>query len=333
MNHLDLFSGIGGFALAASWCGFKTVGFSEIEPYASAVLKKNFPNIKNYGDIRKITKSTVPERIELITGGFPCQPFSVAGARNGRGDARDLWPEMFRVIADFKPTWVLGENVAGFVDMELDRTIADLEGADYEVQPIIIPACAVGAPHRRDRVWIIAHARCQRAGCPERGFDSQRFDCKAPGEWSNPGNRLADGSGAIAANPEHNGCNSSQDAQGAFKGNDDHEAGKNPALQLAGCGGKRIPSDPSCAGLPGSEWGKPHGEGSPAHGSATQCNRAWNESWLEAAARLCRVDDGIPGGLDKAERGRRMHRARRIRCLGNAIVPQVAYQILKEMKI
>ena len=157
-NHLDLFSGIGGFALAACWCGFNTVGFSEIDPYASAVLKKNFPTIKNYGDIRTITRQSVPERIEIITGGFPCQPFSTAGKRRGKEDHRDLWPEMFRVIKEFKPTWVLGENVAGFVNMELDRTITDLEAEGYEVQPLIIPACAVGAPHRRDRVWIVAHA-------------------------------------------------------------------------------------------------------------------------------------------------------------------------------
>lgn len=161
MKHLDLFSGIGGFALAAGWAGFRTIGFSEINPYASQVLKRHWPNVKNYGDIKNIKGSDLPA-IDLITGGFPCQPFSVAGKRRGKEDDRHLWPEMLRVIQECKPTWVLGENVAGIVNMELESVLSDLEGLGYEVQPVIIPACAVDScPHRRDRVWIIAHSKCQ----------------------------------------------------------------------------------------------------------------------------------------------------------------------------
>jgi len=152
-----LFSGIGGFALAAGWAGFETIGFSEIDGYASQVLKRHWPNVKNYGDIKNI-KGPEIGAVELITGGFPCQPFSVAGKRRGKEDDRYLWPEMLRVISECKPRWVLGENVAGIVAMELENCLLDLEGIGYGCQPIIIPAGAVDAPHRRDRVWILAHS-------------------------------------------------------------------------------------------------------------------------------------------------------------------------------
>lgn len=157
MKHLDLFSGIGGFALAARWAGINTVAFCEIEPFAQKVLKKNFPGIPIFSDICKLKRSDIHESVDIITGGFPCQPFSIAGKKRGTDDNRDLWPEMFRIIKEFKPTWVVGENVANFVGMAFNRTKTDLESEGYEVQPLIIPACGVNAPHKRDRVWIVAY--------------------------------------------------------------------------------------------------------------------------------------------------------------------------------
>ena len=152
-KHLDLFSGIGGFALGAQAVGFETIGFSEIDPYVSAVLKKHWPDIPNYGDVR-----TVPTvGCDLITGGFPCQPFSYAGKRRGSADDRFLWPAMLDVIQRCRPAWVLGENVANLINMELEGCLVDLESIGYEVQPIVIPACGVGAEHLRERVWIIAN--------------------------------------------------------------------------------------------------------------------------------------------------------------------------------
>ena len=155
MKVLDLFSGIGGFSLAAKWAGYTTVAFCEIDPYCQKVLKKNFPEIPIFSDIKKLKRSDINGSIDIITGGFPCQPFSVAGRKKGTEDDRDLWPQMFRVIKEFKPTWVIGENVAHFVNMAFQRTKIDLESEGYEVQPFIIPACSLGAPHRRDRVWIV----------------------------------------------------------------------------------------------------------------------------------------------------------------------------------
>jgi DNA (cytosine-5)-methyltransferase 1 len=157
-THLDLFSGIGGFALAAKWNGYRTVGFCDNEPYAQAVLKKHWPEVPCHKDIREV-RGELYAGVTLLTGGFPCQPFSVAGKQRGKDDNRYLWPEMLRVIQEAKPTWIIGENVAGIVNLALDQVCADLEGQGYEVEPIIVPACAVDAPHRRDRVWIVGHSK------------------------------------------------------------------------------------------------------------------------------------------------------------------------------
>lgn len=157
MKHLDLFSGIGGFALAAEmvWENMEHI-FCEIDPFCKAVLKKHWPESPIYDDIRQLRGQELGT-VELITGGFPCQPFSNAGKKRGKEDDRDLWPQMFRIIKETRPRWVLGENVAGFIKMELDRSLFDLESIGYAVEAVVIPACAVGAPHRRDRVWIIAN--------------------------------------------------------------------------------------------------------------------------------------------------------------------------------
>jgi len=154
ITHLDLFSGIGGFALAAQAAGFSTIGFSEIEPYACKILKRHWRDVPNYGDIRNVRGVSA----DLITGGFPCQPYSLAGKRAGAKDDRALWPEMLRVIDEAKPCWVLGENVPGIITMELDRVLTNLENIGYSCWPIVIPACAGDARHRRDRVWIVAHS-------------------------------------------------------------------------------------------------------------------------------------------------------------------------------
>jgi len=157
LTHLDLFSGIGGFALAAKWNGYRTVGFCDNEPYSQAVLKKHWPEVPCHKDIREV-RGELYAGVTLLTGGFPCQPFSVAGKQRGKDDNRYLWPEMCRVIREARPAWIIGENVAGIVNLALDTVCADLEAEGYEVEPVIIPACAVDAPHRRDRVWIVANS-------------------------------------------------------------------------------------------------------------------------------------------------------------------------------
>jgi DNA (cytosine-5)-methyltransferase 1 len=172
VKHLDLFSGIGGFALGLQKVGFETVAFCDIEKYCQHLLKQKWNGVKIYSDVREITKEKFKadgiESPEIITGGFPCQPFSVAGSRKGTDDNRHLWPEMFRIIKEFKPRWIIGENVRGIVSIQdglvFETVCTDLESEGYEVQTFNIPAVGVGAPHKRERIWIVANSRCSIRG-------------------------------------------------------------------------------------------------------------------------------------------------------------------------
>ena len=156
MRLLDLFSGIGGFSYAAEKLigGYETVAFCEMDDFCQKVLKKHWPQVPIFDDVRTLDASRLG-RIDIVTGGYPCQPFSQAGRRQGEEDERHLWPEMLRIIKSCQPRYVLAENVAGHVTMGLDQVLTDLEDQGYTTRPIIVPACAKNAPHRRDRVWII----------------------------------------------------------------------------------------------------------------------------------------------------------------------------------
>lgn len=271
MKHLDLFSGIGGFAIAVDsvWPQSEHI-FCDNDKFCQAVLKKHWPNAKIYGDIRTITNTgyfgqTEPEKqavgskqphsIDFLTGGFPCQPFSQAGRRKGTADDRYLWPEMFRVIREFKPTWVIAENVRGLVTwnegLVLEQVCTDLESEGYEVQPLIIPAVAVNAPHRRDRVWFIAH----RTG------------------EGRTGNGL-EGQGRLGQR------------SGAGEGKEQSSAGHLPD---------------------------------------------WNQNWIEVATEFCSVDDGLPAELGDFACSKAQHRDGQLKAYGNAIVPQVAAQIMQSI--
>ena len=161
MKVLDLFSGIGGFSLGLEAAGFETAAFCEYDQEAQKVLRKNWPDVPIFSDVRTLTKQELHDNgiqdIGLICGGYPCQPFSLAGERRGAEDDRHLWPEMFRLVKELRPTWVIGENVAGHINMGLDEVLADLETEGYTARTFVIPACAVDAHHRRDRVWTVAH--------------------------------------------------------------------------------------------------------------------------------------------------------------------------------
>lgn len=158
LSHGSLFSGIGGFDLAAQWMGWSNIFQVEKDDWCRKVLAKNFPKTERFADIKDFTGYEYTNRIDVISGGFPCQPFSVAGQRKGKDDDRYLWEEMLRVIATIKPTYVVGENVTGIIGLALDTVLSDLEAQDYTTETFIIPACSKNAWHRRDRVWIVAYA-------------------------------------------------------------------------------------------------------------------------------------------------------------------------------
>ena len=273
-THLDLFSGIGGFALAAGWAGFKTIGFCDNEPYAQAVLKKHWPNVPIHGDIKALD-GTAYRGVTLLTGGFPCQPFSNAGKRRGKDDDRYLWPQMLRVIQEARPAWIVGENVVGIIGLALDKVCADLEGQGYEVEPIIIPACAVDAPHRRDRVWIVGHSKLD---------------------------------GLIASKTSGGLFDQSEEQGGKVE--------------------KRESSGASCASSDVADTSSTRCE---THLQQNETNRTTNvkqsylqnrfdNDWWKVEPSICRVVDGVS------------NRTHRLKGLGNAIVPQVAYQILKTIR-
>lgn len=271
----SLFDGISGFPLAASWAGIETKWISEIDPYCLKVSKKNFPNAIQYGDIKEIRN---PEPVTIISGGFPCQPFSVAGKQQGKDDNRYLWPEMLRIIREVKPRWVIGENVPGIINLALDEVLTSLEDEGYKTETFIIPACATGAPHRRDRVWIIAYS-----------------DSNPNTQQESIGNK---GEGAAIANK----------GIGGFK-----QTIQSNGLSVL----SQFITDTNSERLQGSK--NKGGSREIGQGSEQQSSRLLCSNWEEFPTQspVCGGNDGIPNRMD------------RIKALGNAIVPQVAYEIFK----
>jgi DNA (cytosine-5)-methyltransferase 1 len=302
-THLDLFSGIGGFALAAKWNGYRTVGFCDNEPYAQAVLKKHWPEVPCHKDIREV-RGELCAGVTLLTGGFPCQPFSVAGKQRGKDDNRYLWPEMCRVIREARPAWIIGENVAGIVNLALDTVCADLEAEGYEVEPIIIPACAVDAPHRRDRVWIIANInglRSQKQGAEQQaGGAGQLLET----QQSKP-SAVAD-SKSVGLQ----GSRSIWEAKGQA-GLCGRERGNKELGDVANTISQR-----RCGGNPEGEYAEDVGQ-SPGH---PWHNPGGVATWLPEP-NVGRVAHGVP------------NRVAKLRGLGNAIVPQVAAEIIRNINI
>ena len=236
MTHASLFSGIGGFDLAAEWMGWHNAFHCEINEFCTKILNYHFPDAEHYTDITRTDVSKWRGRIDVLSGGFPCQPFSLAGQRKGADDNRYLWPQMLRAIREIRPTWVVGENVAGILtvvqpgaevevggqaslfgedyrkrvlhrqEYVIETICRDLEREGYAVQPLLIPACAVGAPHRRDRIWFIArlvtHPKsCRNSRTPhEAGREAERQD------WNEVEQSIIGGSVRPASNPNRDRC-------------------------------------------------------------------------------------------------------------------------------
>jgi len=206
LKVLDLFSGIGGFSLGLERTGgFETVAFCEIDPFCQKVLREHWPRMPIYDDVRSLDYDG---SVDLICGGYPCQPFSFAGKRQGAEDDRHLWPAMFELIKKHRPSWVIGENVAGHIDMGLDNVLSDLGGENYQCRAFVIPACAVSAPHRRDRVWIIAHTK---------GAGNKELECSHTGAY--PKGKMRAGRSDLPASTHspHAPNNRSKRGEGLFE--------------------------------------------------------------------------------------------------------------------
>lgn len=350
MKHGSLFSGIGGFDLAAQWMGWTNVFHCEWNPFGQKVLKHYWPEAESFNDITKTDFTKYADRIDVISGGFPCQPYSAAGKRLGKEDERHLWPEMLRAICEISPCWVVGENVRGLTNWNggvvFDEVQADLESAGYEVLPFLLPACAVNAPHRRDRIWFIAHAGHAEPQGWDKSAEGQQHDGRG-NAWREPSplGGLWDASDTCVSGlersrdrrvyppqeltkltgfgPSHATANTDSHGLPITR----HEPGKQAAN--AGVGIKHDNSKNESASDTDSrrQPGKEYGQESAGRIAEACLPNDWSN--FPTQSPLCGRNDGIPTGLDGSGFSASQFRNESIKAYGNAIVPQVALQIFK----
>lgn len=361
MTHLSLFSGIGGLDLAAEWAGIKTVGQCEWAEYPTQVLERHWPDVPRWKDIRKLTGESFYERtgrrtVDIISGGFPCQPFSVAGKQRGKEDDRYLWPEMVRVIKELRPTWIVGENVAGIIRMALPDILSELEICGYRTRAFLVPACAVGARHRRYRVAIVAHAESKSESGLPGGKKTEESGLVGGGQdvadTNSPGlqtQRSQQQTARIARKSEilqyTNGsgreeqCTSRESDQQRFSGrrcdegdgcnvpDPDNRSGnvrrhrKFSTTQETGRTGRDFR-----AGAKEHESGKRRPSESLLGGMADGLSAGMDRDFL--IDHYWDIEPDIPRIASVVE-----HRADRLKCLGNAVVPQQFYPIFKAIAI
>ena len=321
LTHLSLFSGIGGLDLAAEWAGFETVGQCEWADYPTKVLERHWPDVPRWRDVRTLTSESFYEKtklrtVDIISGGFPCQPFSVAGKQKGKGDDRYLWPEMLRVIRELAPRWVLGENVPGILRIAAQDVVQDLERESYDVAVFDIEAAAVGAPHRRERIMFVANRRADTLEntCCGRCFGSQDVCQQQRRAKSKRASKTL-------AYTMHDGCASSEISGSTNTGIKKGESRKNTpgeSSRLCQCSGRKcFLANTKSAGLQG--YNK---TSAIAHKKPSE-RQLGAESWegiqnqWKSEPSVGRVAHGIS------------HRVDRIKCLGNAVVPQQFYPVFK----
>ena len=306
MKHGSLFSGIGGFDLAAEWMGWDNVFHCEWMPFPRKILSHYWPEAISYHDITTTDFRQHAGQIDILTGGFPCQPYSAAGKRKGKDDDRHLWPHMLRCIREVKPRWVVGENVFGIATwnggLVFEEVCAELEAEGYAVQPFVLPAAAVNAPHRRDRVWFVAYAN--NSGTDERMRSQRTWQTSDGDERFSQFEYRANGCDGDAANP---------DLHGLYERNGDDE-------EYASQGGQYAQRDTE------QSYGDGYATDATNCGYGEPCN--WQNFPTESP--ICGGDDGLPAQLDGVTFPK--WRAESIKGYGNAIVPQVALQIFKAIE-
>jgi DNA (cytosine-5)-methyltransferase 1 len=316
LKLLDLFSGIGGFSLGLESTGFfETIAFVEKDKFCQKVLKKNFNNIPIEEDIRNVRGSNYAA--DIITGGFPCQPFSVAGKRKGTDDDRYLWDETIRVVAECKPRWFIGENVEGLININngvvLRQVQTDLEDQGFQVQCLIVPAAGIGAFHQRKRIWIVAYSDSNRYGSKIRGSSTKE-------------ERIP-----VQNREEHSSTRKFSGASSLWNGNNEYVPNSS-SKRLQGFNNKQLTSKQEL-GLTSNKndenvWNSEStrresssmGPGKGKFRGASAWGKQCESNWWKAESKLCGIPDGISATLDK-------DRSNRIKSLGNSIVPQIARQL------
>lgn len=390
MNHASLFSGIGGAEVAASMMGWQNLFHCEIQEFPRKVLDYWFPNSESYEDITKTDFTKWHGKVDVLTGGFPCQPFSLAGRRKGADDNRYLWPQMLRAIRQIHPTWVVGENVNGIKTMvescqvtqmgrtdylfeenhlyreesrfTLDKICADLEAEGYSVQPLVIPACAIGAPHRRDRVWIIAHRSDPRAEtvqqegkdgiCSARPSPHTQCDGHSPQRHGNQRARAKKskkrknrpqsrsrrhGSGkTLAHSLQHRSHEVHQDHQSQFPdgARADSLGGQRSSSHSYSNGDKALQASKGLERTGRKRDVQPKGRSTSPEWTDRLSRLQQSGRWrnFPTQSPVCRGNDGIPFDVDSLTISFPRWRQESIKAYGNAWVPQVAYEIFRAIE-
>lgn len=366
MTHGSLFSGIGGFDLAAHWMGWDNIFHCEWNPFGQKVLKHHFPNSISYNDITKTDFSIHEGRIDILTGGFPCQPYSTAGLRKGKTDERHLFPEMLRAIKEIKPKWVIGENVRGLVSwgggLVFNEVCNDLEGEGYEVQAFLIPAAGVNAPHQRQRIWFVAYANDKGRSCESREIQKENgkiSERNNNAEFSNSSyaiitntNGIRGGKANRITNRKSNVINEISEKQNAANpisirlehgkegGNIYKSTGKtqskgsesSKSFETNGCNGNVTNSESKGYKRLHETWIKNNNnrQDTEVWGSPSRYCKENNFINFPTQPPICGGDDGIPRELDSITFPK--WRNESIKGYGNAIVPHVAHEIFKTIE-
>jgi DNA (cytosine-5)-methyltransferase 1 len=337
LKHIGLFEGIGGFSVAAESMGWGTIAWCEWNQFCKQILKHHYPNANEHDDITKTDFTIYRGKCDILTGGFPCQPFSVAGKQLGSADDRHLWPEMLRAIREVKPRWVIGENVPGLISwsdgLVFEQVLSDLEAEGYEVWPCVLPAASVNAPHKRDRVWVIAYANGIRKGSGLAGLSKKNGEISK--RYKDP--KFGDSSHGLTKNTHSTGLQTPW-----------------PKQQAAGTIGSGIqwatPDSPSKGLQRREDFGS---TGSSRADNNQQLKRCFQPTWqnFPTQSPVCIGDYGLPtdalrqriredsmGALSEKEIDKiiseavNYHRKESIKAGGNAIVPQIAIQIFKAIE-
>jgi DNA (cytosine-5)-methyltransferase 1 len=327
MRHGSLFSGIGGFDLAAEWMGWENVFHCEWMEFPRKVLEYHFPNADSHTDITKTDFKKYANTIDILTGGFPCQPFSMAGKRKGTDDERYLWHEMLRAIQEIKPQFVIAENVFGITNIDgglvFEQVCLDLETEGYEVQPFIIPACSKNAPHRRDRCWFVAYSKSARTG-KDIGWIRGEFDRCSKGLQKS---RNATDTNGIRLEYTEKGRN----IQGSTETTQRKGSEFAESIKANGSNGnvtdtnsQRCQWERKCGVI--EKTGKNRNERFRELGNIKY---QWEK--FPTQSPICGGDDGLPTKLDGITFSK--WRAESIKGYGNAIVPQVAYELFKKIEL